>query len=73
MSATGGPAFRKLLRLYDPLPVTSGVTSARYDWLFWKPQQLSLAKPMLVPVTGVPANDTAAFAVGSVEFVGPFQ
>ena len=36
-------------------------------------QQLLLAKPMFVPVIGVPAKVTAAFAVGTVEFVGPFQ
>jgi len=36
-------------------------------------QQLLLAKPMFVPVIGVSLKVTAAFAVGSVELVGPFQ
>ena len=51
----------------------SDVTSARYDWLFWNPQQLSLAVPIFVPVTGIPLKVTAAFDAGLLELVGPFQ
>lgn len=34
---------------------------------------MGLAKPMFVPVTGVPAKLTEALASGAEELVGPFQ
>ena len=73
MSTAGGPALTKSARAYVPLPLTSPVTSARYDWVLAKGQQLLAANPLLMPVMGLPPKDTAAFAVGSLELLGLFQ